>query len=509
VPAYRLPSILTAHTPWGEAPGWALRVCALALAYWLCGRAGPAVSQLGTDVSLVWPPFGIALAALLRWGLGVWPGIAVGALLAMPGSAQPAWLAVMLAIGSTLGPALAALVLRREGLHCELDRRRDLWLYGALGVVAAPAFSASNGSFWLAASGMLPWADAPAAWVHRWIGDAMGAIVVGIPLLTLSRNAIAQAYGEWRWIPSGLLTLGVLGSAGLAFALADNSLIARLPLAFAPHLLLCWLAARSGLLAASSTALVLTLGALLATVLGVGPFLSPQSGHGVGLLAAYVCSLLVIPLLTTALTGELAANERRWHLALDSSDIGVGEWNLVSGRIEFSARWLAMLGYTSQDFGRTLDAFWAHVHPEDVPGVQREFAPLRSPGSVNCRTECRMMCRDGSWRWFELHAIVSERDASGEPLRIVNTARDIGDLQAARERQNVSESLFEHLHEGLLIIDSQNRVVEALQLATQVGIPAWIEVNVEKAEGTFKKVPDRDEFGAEINESMIVELYSR
>lgn len=55
----------------------------------------------------------------------------------------------------------------------------------------------------------------------------------------------------------------------------------------------------------------------------------------------------------------------------------------------------------------------------------------------------------------------------------------------------------------------QNRVVEALQLAQQVGMPAWVDVNLEKAEGTFKTVPDRDQFGADINESLIVELYSR
>ncbi len=55
----------------------------------------------------------------------------------------------------------------------------------------------------------------------------------------------------------------------------------------------------------------------------------------------------------------------------------------------------------------------------------------------------------------------------------------------------------------------QNRVVEALQLAQQVGMPSWVEVNVEKVEGIFKKAPDRDEFGADINESLIVELYSR
>ena len=55
----------------------------------------------------------------------------------------------------------------------------------------------------------------------------------------------------------------------------------------------------------------------------------------------------------------------------------------------------------------------------------------------------------------------------------------------------------------------QNRIVEALQLAQQVGMPAWVEVNMEKAEGTFKSVPDRDQFAADVNESLIVELYSR
>ncbi len=55
----------------------------------------------------------------------------------------------------------------------------------------------------------------------------------------------------------------------------------------------------------------------------------------------------------------------------------------------------------------------------------------------------------------------------------------------------------------------QTRVVEALQLATQVGMPSWVEVSVEKASGVFKATPDRDQFAADINESLIVELYSR
>ena len=55
----------------------------------------------------------------------------------------------------------------------------------------------------------------------------------------------------------------------------------------------------------------------------------------------------------------------------------------------------------------------------------------------------------------------------------------------------------------------QLRVIDALKLAESIGLPGWVQVDATKLEGTFKKAPDRDEFGAEINESLIVELYSR
>ena len=94
----------------------------------------------------------------------------------------------------------------------------------------------------------------------------------------------------------------------------------------------------------------------------------------------------------------------------------------------------------------------------------------------------------------EARQLVSHKaiTVNGKPLNIPSYQVKAGDVIAVRDKSK-----------------KQNRVVEALQLATQVGIPGWIEVNVEKAEGTFKKVPDRDEFGADIKEALIVELYSR
>jgi small subunit ribosomal protein S4 len=55
----------------------------------------------------------------------------------------------------------------------------------------------------------------------------------------------------------------------------------------------------------------------------------------------------------------------------------------------------------------------------------------------------------------------------------------------------------------------QARILEALELASSAGFPAWVDVSKDKTEGVFKKVPDRDEFAGDVNESLIVELYSR
>ncbi len=94
----------------------------------------------------------------------------------------------------------------------------------------------------------------------------------------------------------------------------------------------------------------------------------------------------------------------------------------------------------------------------------------------------------------EARQLVSHKaiQVNGQSVNIPSYLVKTGDVVAVREKSK-----------------TQNRIKEALELAKQIGFPAWVEVAVDKAEGTFKKVPDRDEFGADINESLIVELYSR
>jgi small subunit ribosomal protein S4 len=94
----------------------------------------------------------------------------------------------------------------------------------------------------------------------------------------------------------------------------------------------------------------------------------------------------------------------------------------------------------------------------------------------------------------EARQIVSHKaiTVNGQSVNIPSYSVKAGDVIAVREKSK-----------------KQARVIEALELAKQIGFPAWVDVSVEKAEGVFKKSPDRDEFASDVNESLIVELYSR
>jgi small subunit ribosomal protein S4 len=81
---------------------------------------------------------------------------------------------------------------------------------------------------------------------------------------------------------------------------------------------------------------------------------------------------------------------------------------------------------------------------------------------------------------------------NGKVVNIASYSVKVGDTVAVREKAK-----------------KQLRVTDSLKLAESVGLPAWVKVDATKLEGVFAKAPDRDEFGAEINESLIVELYSR
>ncbi|MBL0718405.1 30S ribosomal protein S4 [Piscinibacter sp. Jin2] len=94
----------------------------------------------------------------------------------------------------------------------------------------------------------------------------------------------------------------------------------------------------------------------------------------------------------------------------------------------------------------------------------------------------------------EARQLVSHKaiTVNGSTVNIPSYLVKVGDVIGVREKSK-----------------KQLRIVDAVKLAESIGMPGWVQVDAAKLEGVFKKTPDRDEFGSDINESLIVELYSR
>src|SRR5438874_7381385 len=106
----------------------ALELFGLFAAYVVTARLGLSFDALGGIATTVWPPTGLALAALLMGGVGLWPAITGAAFVANVMAGIPLWAAAMIATGNTLEAVLAAMVLRRAGFDRRLGRVADVLL---------------------------------------------------------------------------------------------------------------------------------------------------------------------------------------------------------------------------------------------------------------------------------------------------------------------------------------------------------------------------------------------
>ncbi|MBI5256298.1 MAG: EAL domain-containing protein [Burkholderiales bacterium] len=441
------------------------------LAYVAAGRLAMSFPGASPHVVAVWPAAGIALAALLRWGSAYVPAVLLGALVTGLWLGAPPWLALAIAAGSTAGPWVAARWLDGAGFNRRLEQRRDLGLLIGAGAGAGTLLSATNGTVWLAVSGRIGALDLPATWLQWWVGDTLGLLVAGVPLLCFGARSWSHAFAGRRGATTGALLLGALAAATLGMLgprwLGPGAL-AWLAL---PPVLLCWLAMRSGLALASGSVFALASAMLAATATGIGPFNGIAPNGQPTLLWAYVAVLLSLVLLPHVLIGELARLEERWQLALDGSDLGVADWNLRTGDGFTSRRWRALMDDPTGSQTATIERWLARVHPDERTALRSALASVNSPKGAGLRHEARVRVRDG-WCWFDVHVIVVERDAEGSPVRVVASLSDIGARRSAEDRQQLSSNLFMHLHEGLLITDAEFRVIDANPTYSQItGVP--------------------------------------
>lgn len=289
------------------------KVTALAGAYVATGALGLTLALPPGYVTAVWPPSGIALAALLLWGPRMWPGIWLGSFLVNvvvsvasegPGI-NPTGLAVAFSIatGSTLQALVGAFLQRRFlGVDRIFESGETILSFGLIATTScllAPTWGVTT----LSLAGLVNDASNVYVWRTWWLGDAAGVLVIA-PVLLKWRKLLNDRLSPWRRVEL-ISSLVLLGSTTAFVFLGPPPRGESFAPSFLPLPCLVWIAFRFRPRGVALANLLLSAIAIYGTSTGNGPFASGVSHESLLLLQTFtvLCTLMALSL-SAAVTGH-------------------------------------------------------------------------------------------------------------------------------------------------------------------------------------------------------------
>jgi PAS domain S-box-containing protein len=145
---------------------------------------------------------------------------------------------------------------------------------------------------------------------------------------------------------------------------------------------------------------------------------------------------------------ELKRSEEKLSLAIKGSELGLWDWMVQTGEVEFNERWAQMLGYTLEELAPTSIKTWERLsHPDDLKRSGETLDDYFSGRTKQYECEVRMRHKDGHWIWVLDKGRLSARDADGRPLRMSGTHLDITARKRAEMNLKEAENRYEQLME--------------------------------------------------------------
>ncbi len=304
----------------GKTPNQAAtHIILVAIAYYAGGKLGLALpymdGEISSNITLFWPPTGVAFAALLIWGFACWPGIFLGSVavnLTTGDLSVP--IALGIGIGNTLAPVCGAFLLERvTRFHASFLRGRDAVSFMLI-ASGSMLVSATGGIISLYVGGKLALGSMLQAWFGWWLGDTVGVLIFS-PLLLLwasrrldsldiiirsprLRNEFAVVMGS-----CALMTWLVFGET---WALGQLNL----SLAFLVFLPLIWAGFRFDALGSSISTLIVSLIAVRSTAQGMGPFAGGDAPLHQLVLCIFITTVSLVSLVIIVLQAARRQSEQ-------------------------------------------------------------------------------------------------------------------------------------------------------------------------------------------------------
>ncbi|MDZ8259620.1 PAS domain S-box protein [Nostoc sp. ChiQUE01b] len=154
----------------------------------------------------------------------------------------------------------------------------------------------------------------------------------------------------------------------------------------------------------------------------------------------------------------LRESEERLQLALEASGDALWDWNILTGEVYYSPRYLEMLGYGFDELPQDFSTWEQLVHPDDLPWVEKILADHLKDSSAQYKFDYRLRTKSGECKWIANYGKVVMRDADGNPLRMTGTHRDISDRQAALREHKQAEAALAKSEEQLRLTLEFNHI---------------------------------------------------
>jgi len=284
-----------------------IRIAILISAYVVTGWLGLCVPFAASKITLFWLPTGIAIAALYRWSLHVWPGVFIGALIITTYTGSSLTTNLIIAFGNTLGPAVAVLLMQYFNCRITSMHRANALCFLMI-AMASMLIPAIIGCFSLITTTNLPNINYHTllAW---WMGDSLGALLAAPFLIGITAKSTTKLLQQKS---ETLLILAVSFLVALVcFPLNNFGDNMHLPIVYTGFICVAWAALRIGLLGSSICTIGFSFMAIWSTVNQLGPFTVTDIHISYYLIWLYSAGLTLLGLMITIASTEIAYKSAR------------------------------------------------------------------------------------------------------------------------------------------------------------------------------------------------------
>jgi signal transduction histidine kinase len=276
----------------------------LTLIYFVAGKLALKLAFVNASASAVWPPAGIALAALLVLGSRVWPALFIGAFLVNVTTAGNIFTSFGIATGNTLEALCGAWLVNRFAGGAQLfDRPQNVFKF-AVAALISTTLSPSFGVTSLALGGFAQWSSYWQIWFTWLLGDFSGDLVVAPLLVLWSIPATQRLWNRREAIEVSVLLLLLVVLAEIVFGGWFPISARNYPISFICGPIVIWTAFRFTPRETATGIFILSTIAIWGTLNGLGPFSLRTENQSLLMLQSWTAALVITAMAIAAAISE-------------------------------------------------------------------------------------------------------------------------------------------------------------------------------------------------------------